>query len=58
MEKTVITIYLPEGANLTDLAKQLKEFDAYLESSKLPADYLTDSEELRGSLPKARKPRN
>jgi len=55
---TKVTIYLQEGTDLTELANKCKDFDATLEAMDLPAEFETDNEELKGTLPKPRRPKN
>jgi hypothetical protein len=57
MTKVLVTIYVPEGTDLTELAIECTAFDATLESMDLPAEFETDNEELKGILPKPRRPK-
>jgi hypothetical protein len=57
MKKVTLTIYLEEGCDLNEVVNICKEVDTTLETNDFPAEFETDEESLRGSLPKPRRPR-
>lgn len=57
MEKTItITLTLPDNIDLNEVGKTLNEFDLYNESMGIKTEYKTNSEELKGVIPKPKKP--
>ena len=58
MEKTItITLTLPDNIDTDAVLNAIKEFDQYNESMGVGSEHETNSEELRGSMPKPRRPK-
>ena len=57
MKTITITLTLPDGLDLEDYLVEINSFDSYNESVGVGSEHETNSEELRGSMPKPRRPK-